>query len=259
WSLDDFSLLKKLYEGSLSVVCQAQHKRSGRHVALKIYKRSRLHEMERFQLAREICLHIRIVHPHVVSLFAAWKDAKYVYLALDWAPLGNMFDFLVARGGRLGEEEAARLVMKPLMAALAFLHSQHFIHRDVKLENLLLDGSSCLKLADFGLAIDQKFEQANTRLGTFGYFAPEDASVRGYDSQVDVWSAGVVGYEVLTGRAPFSAASPAKIIQAIRTRVLEFTGISEEAKDFLRSALTRDPAVRPTAKQLLSHPWIVRH
>ncbi|GIL61317.1 hypothetical protein Vafri_15706 [Volvox africanus] len=273
WTIDDFSLLKKLYEGSLSVVCQAQHKRSGRHVALKIYKRSRLHEMERFQLAREICLHIRIVHPNVVALYAAWKDAKYVYLALDWAPLGNMFDFLVSRGGRLSEAEAARVVMRPLMSALAFLHSQHFIHRDVKLENLLLDASNCLKLADFGLAIDQKFEQANTRLGTFGYFAPEvldcplkkgpfdmkDASAPGYDSRVDVWSAGVVGYEVLTGRAPFSASSPAKIIQAIRTRVLEFSGISEEGKDFLRSALTRDPATRPTAKQLLSHPWIVRY
>ncbi|GIL79147.1 hypothetical protein Vretimale_16686 [Volvox reticuliferus] len=273
WTIDDFSLLKKLYEGSLSVVCQAQHRRSGRHVALKIYKRSRLHEMERFQLAREICLHIRIVHPNVVALYAAWKDSKYVYLALDWAPLGNMFDFLVSRGGRLSEEEAARVVMRPLMSALAFLHNQHFIHRDVKLENLLLDASNCLKLADFGLAIDQKFEQANTRLGTFGYFAPEvldcplkkgpfdlkDASGPGYDSRVDVWSAGVVGYEVLTGRAPFSASSPAKIIQAIRTRVLEFPGISEEGKDFLRSALTRDPAARPTAKQLLSHPWIVRH
>ncbi|GLC40178.1 hypothetical protein PLESTB_000259600 [Pleodorina starrii] len=272
WTIDDFSLLKKLYEGSLSVVCQAQHKRSGRHVALKIYKRSRLHEMERFQLAREICLHIRIVHPHVVGLFAAWKDSKYVYLALDWAPLGNMFDYLVARGGRLSEEEAARVVMRPLLSALAFLHSQHFIHRDVKLENLLLDASSCLQLADFGLAIDQKFEQANTRLGTFGYFAPEvldcplkkgpfdmkDTSVPGYDSRVDVWSAGVVGYEVLTGRAPFSASSPAKIIQAIRSRVLEFPGISEEGRDFLRSALTRDPAARPTAKQLLAHPWILR-
>ncbi|KXZ50156.1 hypothetical protein GPECTOR_17g792 [Gonium pectorale] len=273
WTIDDFTLLKKLYEGSLSVVCQAQHKRSKRHVALKIYKRSRLHEMERFQLAREICLHIRIVHPHVVALYAAWKDSKYVYLALEWAPQGNMFDFLVSRGGRLGEEEAARVVMKPLFSALAFLHSQHFIHRDVKLENLLLDASCTLKLADFGLAIDQKFEQANTRLGTFGYFAPEvldcplkkgpfdlkDASVPGYDSRVDVWSAGVVGYEVLTGRAPFSASSPAKIIQAIRTRALEFPNISDEGKDFLRSALTRDPSARPTARQLLSHPWILRH
>ncbi|KAG2443327.1 hypothetical protein HYH02_009393 [Chlamydomonas schloesseri] len=273
WTIDDFHLLKKLYEGSLSVVCQAQHRRSGRHVALKIYKRSRLHEMERFQLAREICLHIRIVHPYVVALYAAWKDSKYVYLALEWAPQGNMFDFLVSRGGRLGEEEAARVVMKPLMSALAFLHSQSFLHRDVKLENLLLDASCNLKLADFGLAIDQKFEQANTRLGTFGYFAPEvldcplkkgpfdlkDTSVPGYDSRVDVWSAGVVGYEVLTGRAPFSASSPAKIIQAIRTRVLEFPGVSEDGKDFLRQALTRDPALRPTAKQMLGHPWILRH
>lgn len=273
WSVDDFNLLRKLYEGNLSVVCQAQHKRSQRSVALKIYKRSRLHEMERFQLAREICLHIRILHPNVVSLYAAWKDSKYVYLALEWAPLGNLFDYLVAQGGRLPEQDAAQIVMKPLLTALAALHSQQFIHRDIKLENILMDASCNIKLGDFGLAIDQKFEQANTRLGTFGYFAPEvlncplkkgpfdykDQTLTGYDSKVDVWSAGVVGYEILTGKAPFSASSAAKIIEAIKTRVLQYPDeLSLEARDFLTQALQRDPAARATAKQLLNHAWIIK-
>ncbi|MEW5307351.1 MAG: hypothetical protein WDW36_009755 [Sanguina aurantia] len=271
WSVEGFTLLKKLYEGNLSVVCQAVHRVSGRHVALKIYKRSRLHEMERFQLAREICLHIRVLHPSVVALFAAWKDAKYVYLALEWAPCGNLFDHLVSRGGKLRERDAAANVIRPLLTALAFLHAQQFIHRDVKLENIIMDAHGAIKLADFGLAIDQKYEQANTRLGTFGYFAPEvldcplkkgpfdskDASLRGYDSKVDVWSAGVVAFEVLTGRAPFSASSATKIIEAIRTRVLELpTHLSAEAQDFIVSALTRDPAQRASAEQLLQHPWL---
>lgn len=81
------------------------------------------------QLAREICLHIRILHPSVVALYAAWKDSKYVYLALEWAPCGNLFDHLVSNGGRLRERDAAVNVVKPLFTALAFLHAQQFIHR----------------------------------------------------------------------------------------------------------------------------------
>lgn len=97
-----------------------------------------------------------------------------------------------------------------------------------------MDAHGAIKLADFGLAIDQKYEQANTRLGTFGYFAPEvldcplkkgpfdfkDSSLPGYDSKIDLWSAGVVAFEVLTGRAPFSASSATKIIEVCRVEGL---------------------------------------
>ncbi len=91
------------------------------------------------QLAREICLHIRILHPHILSLYAAWKDSKYVYLVLEWAPHGNLFELLVSRGGKLPEIEAARHIIRPLLTSLAFLHSHSWLHRDIKLENVLLD------------------------------------------------------------------------------------------------------------------------
>ncbi|KAL6762539.1 kinase-like domain-containing protein [Haematococcus lacustris] len=263
WSVDNFVLLRKLYEGSLSVVCQARHKQSGRTVALKVYKRSRLHDMERFQLAREICLHIRLLHPNIVSLYAAWKDSKYVYLALEWVPGGNLFDLMVKRGGKLPEQEAAPIALA-LFKSLAYLHSHNFIHRDVKLENIVLNEQNQVKLCDFGLAIDQTFEPANTRLGTFGYFAPEispfdykgDYRVRGYNCKVDCWSAGVVTYELLTGRAPFGAASVAMVLEAIRTRALEFPAhLSPDASDFLTCALTRNPLDRPSAAALVEHSW----
>eukprot|EP00798_Chlamydomonas_sp_ICE-L_P017485 gene17485-23790_t len=282
WEVENFSLLRKLYEGNVSVVCQARHRESGFNVALKIFKRSRLHEMERFQLAREICLHARVLHPHIVSLYAAWKDSKYVYLALEWAPGGNLLDHLVAEGGRLSEKKAVNLAIRPLLTVLDHLHSQHFIHRDIKLENIILDGAGNTMLADFGLAIDQKFEKANTRLGTVGYFAPEildcplkrspfdfkdttvpgydskDTTVPGYDSKVDIWGLGVVTYELLTGSAPFSATTSAKVMDAIRKRDIKYPdSMSSDAKDYLEKALERDPKERWNAAQLLEHPWIV--
>lgn len=84
-----------------------------------------------------------------------------------------------------------------------------------------------------------------------------DPSVPSYDAKVDCWSAGVVAYELLTGKAPFSASSAAKILDAIRNRVLEYpSDLSEGARSFLAAALTRDPTRRATAKQLMQHPWI---
>lgn len=274
WSFNNFMLVRKIYEGSMSMVMQAVHKATGRTVAIKMYRRNRLSDMERFQLAREITIHTRLLHPFIVSLYAAWKDAKYVYLAMEWAPAGNLLDLLVERRGKLAEEEAVKKVIRPLISALAYLHAQGLIHRDIKLENILVDRDQHLKLADFGLAINTRQEIANTRLGTFGYFAPEvlhcplkktpaDYKHRmdlAYGPKVDVWSAGVVAFELLTATSPFQGASPSQMVEAIQYAELHYPEhLSHDARDFLSQMLQRDESQRATAKQLLAHPFIEQH
>ncbi|GBF94225.1 aurora protein [Raphidocelis subcapitata] len=202
----------------------------------------------------------------------------HVYLLLEWAPGGTLLDLMRRRGGaRLDEAEAAARVARPLLSALAHLHAQDLIHRDIKLENVLLGPDGSARLADFGLSIDSSSELPNTRLGTCGYFAPEvldcprkrtpfelkargeDGTPPGYSSAVDVWSAGVVLFEILTGRAPFAAPSAQAVVEAIRQRPIAYPPhLSPEAVSFLSALLQRDPATRATAAQLLGHPWMLQ-
>ncbi|KAF8066363.1 hypothetical protein HT031_002687 [Scenedesmus sp. PABB004] len=282
WQPSLFARARVVYEGRVALVAAGAHAPSGRPLALKVYTRAALGVMERFQLAREVSLHMRARHPAIAELYGAYKDGGHVYLLMELAPSGNLYQMLMSLPAvpagtprRLDEAAAAARVIRPLVGALAYLHSQGIIHRDIKLENVLLGRCGGVKLADFGLAIDAAAEPANTRLGTAGYFAPEvlalplkaspfegkspaEAAARpGYDAKVDVWSAGVVCFELLTGRAPFAADTAAGVLQAILHRTLVYPGhLSPAAVDFLSAALTRDPAARPTAAQLLAHPFL---
>ena len=143
---------------------------------------------------------------------------------------------------------------------------------------MLVGRDGAARLADFGLSIDASSELPNTRLGTCGYFAPEvldcprkrtpfelkergeAGTPDGYSSAIDIWSAGVLLFEVLTGRAPFAAPSPQAVVEAIRARPVVFPAhLSAEAAAFLSELLQRDPSARATARGLLAHPFIVRH
>ncbi|GFH12072.1 protein kinase domain-containing protein, partial [Haematococcus lacustris] len=218
----DFDLRALMYNGNISMVYHAVDRRSGITIALKLYKRVKLTAIERHQVAREIKLHINLCHDSIIAMYAAWKDRNYVYMALEWAPGGDVYGYLRANHGRLGEE------------------------------NILLNNSFQIKIADFGLSIDSKNEVANTRLGTIDYLAPEilDCPVKqnpndnkenpniGYTNKVDCWSVGVLAYELLAGQPPFAAPSPQETLRLIRTKEVEYPPwFSLEAVDFMRKVL----------------------
>ncbi|KAL6758010.1 kinase-like domain-containing protein [Haematococcus lacustris] len=274
WCVTDFDLRALMYNGNISMVYHAVDRRSGITIALKLYKRVKLTAIERHQVAREIKLHINLCHDSIIAMYAAWKDRNYVYMALEWAPGGDVYGYLRANHGRLGEEVAVPLIMEPFLSGLSIIHERGLIHRDIKPENILLNNSFQIKIADFGLSIDSKNEVANTRLGTIDYLAPEilDCPVKqnpndnkenpniGYTNKVDCWSVGVLAYELLAGQPPFAAPSPQETLRLIRTKEVEYPPwFSLEAVDFMRKVLVRDPLRRPTIAQVLDHPWIRRY
>ncbi|KAJ9528355.1 hypothetical protein QJQ45_014333 [Haematococcus lacustris] len=273
WCVSDFELRALMYNGNISMVYHAVDRRSGVTVALKLYKRAKLTAIERHQVAREIKLHINLCHDSIIAMYAAWKDRNYVYMALEWAPGGDVYGYLRANRGRLSEEVAVPLILEPFLSGLRLIHEQGLIHRDIKPENILLNHSFQIKIADFGLSIDSTNEVANTRLGTIDYLAPEilDCPVKqnpndnkenpniGYTNKVDCWSVGVLAYELLAGQPPFAAPSPQETLRRIRTKEVEYPPwFSHEALDFLRGVLVRDPRCRPTISQMLMHPWVRR-
>eukprot|EP00951_Prasinocladus_malaysianus_P008429 scaffold61029_cov24-Prasinocladus_malaysianus.AAC.1 len=232
WCLDDYSITKKLYEGATSKVYMAVCKHSNITVALKIYNKSRLHPINHVQVKREVDLHCSLSHPNIIDLYGAFEDDKHYYLVQEFAYGGDLFDEMRRRRGLMSEKEVVTLVVQPLFDALLYCHSKGIVHRDIKPENVLFTKDMTLKVADFGLAVDQNEERPVTRAGTLEYMAPEvlknpgkktpecnkDRDDLRYDdkvcrdtvndvslcpSHVDTWSSAVMVYELLYGFPTF--------------------------------------------------------
>lgn len=274
WLLADYTILEKLYTGYASVVYKAMCKYSGGLVCLKIYKMHSLCEMTKYQVFREIKLHGSLHHEHIVQLYAAFQADTQVVLVQEYVDGGDLLKLMQKHGGRLLEREAVQLVLHPLLVTLDYLHSQSIIHRDVKPENILYTSDLCMKICDFGVAIDIEEESAVTRAGTLDYMAPEvlkcpykrypednkDNPRLHYSDRVDTWAVGILGYELLVGFPPFIDETKPRTESRIQCSSPVFPNkMSEQAKDFISLALSKDAARRPSTRDLLNHPWIQSH
>ncbi|BDA48789.1 probable Aurora kinase A at N-terminal half [Coccomyxa sp. Obi] len=276
WRLEDFELQKQLYKGKASLLYKAICRLSGLPVALKLYRKQRLSALNWYQVQREIRIHSQLQHDNIVQMYAAFEDSDHVYLALQFAPGGDLYEELKRHGGQLSEERVARDVIQPCLSALAYLHRKGFLWRDCKPENILLGGPglSAVKLADFGLSIDSTEERPVTRAGTLDYMAPEvvmcpekshpqenkEKALLGYTSSVDAWAIGILGYELIVGHPPFERETRTDTYEQIMYRRPNYPAwISEELRMFISAALTKSARKRPTVAELLNHPWILKH
>jgi calcium-dependent protein kinase len=215
-------------------------------------------------IAIEVQNHVSVDHPHIAKLYDVYETQDHIDLFVEHLDGGELFD-RVSDKPQFSEEEASD-TLSQILSALKYLHSHGIVHRDVKLENLVYEekGGTQLKLIDFGLSAAWNSQSADnlTRCcGTIAYCAPE--VFRGsYTSQCDMWSLGVVGYILLTGRMPFFGAEHVQHMNICAGRYSmssdRWSNISAEAKDFIVSLLTLDPNKRLTAEQALQHPWIAR-
>lgn len=199
---------------------------------------------------------------NVVRIFDAYEDDSHLHLVLELCDAPDLYSRIVARGGPFAEAEAAA-VFAPLMRAVAHCHRRGVAHRDIKPDNVLFDRRGQLKLADFGSAeLFREGEPMSGIVGTPYYVAPEVVAGREYGEKVDVWSAGVILYVMLSGMPPFDADSEPEIIAAVLRANLRFPyrlfhSVSPAAKDLLRKMLARDVSKRLTAEQVLRHPWMI--
>ncbi|KAG2422617.1 hypothetical protein HXX76_010398 [Chlamydomonas incerta] len=271
WSLRDYAVVEKMYKGYASSVYKAFCKRSGELVCLKAYDMAALCELNRFQIYREVQLHGKLAHAHVIGLYGAFQVDSQVVMVQEFADGGDLFTLLHRYGGRMPERQAVEMVLQPCLKVLHYLHEQGILHRDLKPENILFTRNMTFKLCDFGLAIDLRDERAVTRAGTLEYMAPEvlecpfksrpidnkDNERLHYTAAVDSWAVGVLAYELLVGRPPFEAPEREGVEECIRKQVPRYPfGLSELARSFIATALQKDPEQRPTMQEMLSHPFI---
>ena len=204
--LDFYDFQMTLGQGQFGQVKLAVHKKTGQNAAIKIMGKKDIKSIEMYQIKKEIEVMKMSKHPNVVKLIDIFESADNFYLVLEYMGGGDLFDYLKARKFRLTEDRAREIILQ-LIQAIQFLHSFGVVHRDIKLENVMMSDvtdNAVPKLADFGLAkIVGPSEKADEPFGTLGYAAPEVLKKEPYGPACDLWSLGCISHALLCGALPF--------------------------------------------------------
>lgn len=194
----DYILGRTLGSGTTGKVKLAVHKTDGNQVAVKIIKKAMFDVKPDLQrkIRREIALMRLLDHPHLLKLIEVCESARHLYIILEYAPHGELFDYLIARR-KLDLAEALHF-FREIIYGLEYLHTHAICHRDLKPENILLDDFDHIKVADFGFARWMKSNIAETSCGSPHYAAPEVIRGERYDGRLaDIWSCGVILFALL--------------------------------------------------------------
>ncbi|CAI0397523.1 unnamed protein product [Linum tenue] len=254
-----YELGKTLGEGAFSKVKLARNTETGETVAIKILDKGRLLKYKMIaQIKREISTMKQIRHPNVIRMHEVMVSKERIYIVMEFVAGGELFD-KVARG-RL-KEAAARRYFQQLINAVDYCHTRGVYHRDLKLENLLLDGSRVLKVADFGLsALPQQLRGdglLHTMCGTPTYIAPEVISRKGYDgAKADVWSCGVILFVLMAGYMPFHDSNILAMYRKICKADYSCPPcFSTSGKELIKRILDPDPATRISIAEIIENEW----
>lgn len=264
----DYEVIKVLGKGSFGQVYSCTHKSTGVSRAIKEIPRSRnVHtEDDRLHFLREVEILAKVDHPNIAKVYELYEDRDCFAVASELIPGGELFDYIV-QSKKLTESMAAG-VMLQLLCALHYLHKCEIVHRDLKPENILLDQKPTspddlnIKIIDFGASATHS-KGLHTVIGSLSYIAPEVYTMD-YSEKCDIWSAGCILYILLSGKMPFSGDTDRDLRTAVESEDPEMTGamwkaVSIEGKDFIRTLLTKNPAIRPSAEQALTHSWLSKY
>uniref|UniRef100_A0A8C5HSK9 non-specific serine/threonine protein kinase n=1 Tax=Gouania willdenowi TaxID=441366 RepID=A0A8C5HSK9_GOUWI len=249
----NYRLLKTIGKGNFAKVKLARHILTGREV----------------RLFREVRIMKILNHPNIVKLFEVIETERTLYLVMEYASGGEVFDYLVAHG-RMKEKEARAkfrqcfsesFVCLPsqIVSAVQYCHQKHIVHRDLKAENLLLDADMNIKIADFGFSNEFTLgNKLDTFCGSPPYAAPELFQGKKYDGpEVDVWSLGVILYTLVSGSLPFDGQN----LKELREHVLRGKYripfyMSTDCENLIKRFLVLNPAKRGTLEQIMKDRWI---
>ncbi|OAY67230.1 Calcium-dependent protein kinase isoform 2 [Ananas comosus] len=259
-----YTLGKELGRGQFGVTYLCTENSTGQQYACKsISKRKLVNKTDRDDIRREIQIMQHLTgQPNIVEFKGAYEDKSSVHLVMELCAGGELFDRIIAKGHY--SERAAAAICRAIVKVVNICHFMGVMHRDLKPENFLLatkNEGAMLKATDFGLSVFiEEGKVYRDIVGSAYYVAPEVLR-RSYGKEIDVWSAGVILYILLSGVPPFWAETERGIFDAVLQGDIDFESepwpsISYGAKDLVRKMLIQDPKKRITAAQVLEHPWL---
>ena len=259
----DYIFLESIGRGAFAEVYKGMHQHTRDKVAIKMVSRSKMTEQIQ-QVEKEIRILKRLDHPNIVRMLSWQKTQNHYYLVFEFCKHGDFEHFIQKYyGGRVPEYDAQKYIQQ-IIEGIKVMKSQNIVHRDLKLANILVNKNFELKIADFGLA--QHLEENNlllkTMAGTPLNMDPCILERNSYSDKCDIWSLGVIFYQILTGKLPFHPGRGAgleDLLKLIKKHTLVFPSdipLSNAFKDLVRSMLVFDAEKRVSFETLFSNDWI---
>mmetsp|Transcript_1392 Transcript_1392/g.2319 ORF Transcript_1392/g.2319 Transcript_1392/m.2319 type:complete len:404 (+) Transcript_1392:113-1324(+) len=260
-----YEMGKQIGQGAYSKVRLGFTKSGGEEVAIKVIDKKTCPKDDLIFLEREVDIVRDLDHPNIVKTYDVFATKDFIYIVLEYMPGGMLYD-VIALYGQFTEKDAAE-VMKEMLQGISYLHRRGIVHRDIKPENILCTSKQWplhVKWTDFGLSnvlVGGKNDTLQTQVGTPHFAAPELLKSEKYGAPVDLWSCGIVLYNMLSGELPFDHPEDAGEIfrQILYNEVSfpdkQFANISQDAIHLIKNLLVKEPKNRLTADAALQHPW----
>ena len=251
----------ELGTGAYGRVYLVSHNETKEEYALKVIEKKKLLNMygNCDIIHNEIKIHSKLEHANIIRLYSVKETEKEINIIMEYAKNGNLYQLISRNKSGFSEQKAFRYFIQ-VVNAVYFLHENQIIHRDIKPENLLISENGTIKLCDFGWAKQLTLKNRSSYCGTVEYMAPEIIESENYDYSVDIWSLGILLYELLMGHSPFKDKTIKNTIVNIKLHDLKFDKeISHDCKDLINKLLEVNKEKRFNIKDILTHSFIKKN